>query len=51
MYILKDDVPPHFRRDVPEFLNNTFSARWVGFSGPVAWPPRSPDLNPLDFFF
>ncbi|GBN20883.1 hypothetical protein AVEN_5412-1 [Araneus ventricosus] len=26
-------------------------ARWVGRGGPVAWPPRSPDLNPLDFFF
>ncbi|GBM95153.1 hypothetical protein AVEN_17586-1 [Araneus ventricosus] len=26
-------------------------ARWIGRGGPVAWPPRSPDLNPLDFFF
>ncbi|GFY09958.1 transposable element Tcb1 transposase [Trichonephila clavipes] len=22
---------------------------WQG--GPIAWPPRSPDLTPLDFFF
>ncbi|EFN85682.1 hypothetical protein EAI_02991, partial [Harpegnathos saltator] len=19
--------------------------------GPIEWPPRSPDMNPLDFFF
>ncbi|GBM71890.1 hypothetical protein AVEN_238540-1 [Araneus ventricosus] len=25
--------------------------RWIGRGGPVAWPPRSPDRNLLDFFF
>ncbi|GFX77260.1 hypothetical protein TNCV_5063921 [Trichonephila clavipes] len=25
------------------------SGRWIGHGGPVAWPPSSPDLNPLDF--
>jgi len=24
---------------------------WIGRGGPVPWSPRSPDLNPLDFFF
>src|SRR5678816_2755517 len=24
--------------------------RWIGYHGPVLWPPRSPDLNPLDFY-
>ncbi|GBM88486.1 hypothetical protein AVEN_269361-1 [Araneus ventricosus] len=24
--------------------------RWIGRGGPVLWPPRSPDLTPLDFF-
>ncbi|GBL77128.1 hypothetical protein AVEN_12763-1 [Araneus ventricosus] len=33
------------------FLDTTFSDRWIGCGGPVAWPPRSPDLTPLDFFF
>jgi len=23
---------------------------WIGRGGPVAWPPRSPDLTPTDFF-
>ncbi|GBN28235.1 Ectonucleotide pyrophosphatase/phosphodiesterase family member 6 [Araneus ventricosus] len=26
-------------------------ALWIGRCGPVAWPPYSSDLNPLDFFF
>jgi len=27
------------------------SHRWTGRGGPVPWPPRLPNLNPLDFFF
>jgi hypothetical protein len=23
--------------------------RWIGRAAPIAWPPRSPDLTPLDF--
>jgi hypothetical protein len=23
---------------------------WVGHDGPIPWPPRSPDITPLDFF-
>ncbi|GBM90640.1 hypothetical protein AVEN_213559-1 [Araneus ventricosus] len=29
----------------------SYPARWIGHCGSVAWPPRSPDLNPRDFFF
>lgn len=25
--------------------------RWIGWGGSAAWPPRYPDLNPIDFFF
>ena len=31
-------------------LNATFPNRWIGRDGPISWPPRSPDLTPLDFF-
>ncbi|KAJ4428367.1 hypothetical protein ANN_24386 [Periplaneta americana] len=31
-------------------LDRTFPDRWIGRGGPIAWPPRSPDLNPLDFY-
>ncbi|KAJ4442277.1 hypothetical protein ANN_12144 [Periplaneta americana] len=24
--------------------------RWIGRSGPIAWPPRSPDFNAIDFY-
>ena len=27
-----------------------FPGRWTGRRGSVDWPPRSPDLTPLDFF-
>ena len=41
----------HFNvgRDVTTFLDETFPGRWVGRVGHTAWPPRSPDLTPLDF--
>lgn len=32
-------------------LNQTFNERWIGRFGPNPWPPRSPDLTPMDFFF
>jgi hypothetical protein len=34
---------------VTQYLNQTFPERWIGRGGPVHWPPRSPDLTPLDF--
>jgi hypothetical protein len=30
-------------------LNEHFEERWIG-RVPFRWPPRSPDLTPLDFF-
>jgi len=27
-----------------------FENRWIGRDGPTPWPPRSPDITPLDFF-
>ena len=32
-----------------QFLNRPFANKWIGRGGPIAWPARSPDLNPLDF--
>jgi hypothetical protein len=45
----QDGAPPHFHRDVTTFLDETLPGRCVGRGGPTAWPPRSPDLTPLDF--
>lgn len=46
----QDGAPPHWARVVREFLDMHFPGRWVGRDGPILWPPRSPDLTPLDFF-
>lgn len=46
-----DGAPPHRARGVSNWLNTHFGVQWMGMWGPVAWPPRSPDLTPLDFYF
>ena len=40
----------HFNCFVTDVLNERFPDAWIGRCGPIAWPPRSPDLSPLDFF-
>jgi hypothetical protein len=35
-------------RAVRDVLNDTCHDRWIGRGGPTAWPPRSPDFNPLN---
>jgi len=35
---------------VREYLIESFPNRWLVRGGPVAWPPRSPDLKPLDYY-
>jgi hypothetical protein len=37
-----------FSRAVRDVLSNSYHDRWTGRGGPTAWPPRSPDMNPLD---
>ncbi|KAJ4448427.1 hypothetical protein ANN_10443 [Periplaneta americana] len=50
IHFLHDGAPAHFNRTARRYLDRRFPARWTGRSGPIAWPPRSPDLNPLDFY-
>ena len=51
MWFMHDGAPAHITVDVRHFLDATYPQRWIGRGGPVIWPARSPDLNPLDFFF
>lgn len=44
-----DGAPPHFSRDVRGYIDNTF-VTWIGRGGTVPWPPRSPDLTPIDYY-
>ena len=46
----QDGAPPHWGSHVHRFLDVTFTNRWIGRCGPTPWPPRSPDITPLDFF-
>lgn len=50
MWLQLDGAPAHFAQPVRNWLNETFPGRWIGRGAAVSWPPRSPDLNPLDFF-
>lgn len=50
MYLQMDGCPAHYALDVRGFLNASYANRWIGRQGPVAWPARSPDMTPLDYF-
>lgn len=48
-YFQHDGAPAHNGLIVSNYLQERFN-NWIGNRGPIAWPPRSPDLTPLDFF-
>jgi len=50
MWFQQDGAPPHFANTTKQLLYEKFGDKWIGRGGPVEWPPRSPDLTPLDFF-
>lgn len=50
LWVMMDGAPAHWYRIVRQFIDNSFPDKWIGREGPVAWPPRSPDLTPPDFF-
>ena len=50
LWFQHNDAPPQFAGVVRDHLNRCFGQRLIGRGGPIAWPPRSPDLRPLDFF-
>ncbi|GBL72439.1 hypothetical protein AVEN_115360-1 [Araneus ventricosus] len=41
---------PHKVSGVQRYIRDTFQPQVIGYGACVEWPPRSPDLNPLDFF-
>ena len=46
-----DGAPPHWGLGVRRSLHTEFPGRWIGRGEPYAWPPRSPDITPMGFFF
>ena len=47
---MQDGAPAHTSRMSMEWLENRFPGRLLSNKSEFIWPPRSPDLNPLDFF-
>lgn len=45
-----DGAPVHFTRGVRALLDEEYGRNWIGRGHPQMWPPRSPELTPLDFF-
>jgi hypothetical protein len=46
----QDSALPHFSLQVYLALNARFPNRWIGRGESIAWPPRNPNLTPLQFF-
>jgi hypothetical protein len=48
---MQDGAPPHIGLCVQQFLRQHFTNdRVICYAFPTAWPSRSPDLNPCDFW-
>jgi hypothetical protein len=50
IHFQQDGPPPHYLEELREYPNTRFPGRGIGREAPIAWPPRSPDLTPLDSF-
>lgn len=48
IWFLQDVASPHFV--LPDSLIRCSIRGWIGRRGVIDWPPRSPDLTPLDIF-
>ena len=51
MWMQYDGASPHYALCSRQVMNEFFDEKWIGRGGPVAWPPRSPDLTSPDYFF
>ncbi|KAJ8880501.1 hypothetical protein PR048_016971 [Dryococelus australis] len=51
LYFQQDGRTPHCASVVSHYLDDVFLHHWIGQRGSIDWPPRSPDLKPMDFFF
>ena len=48
---MQDGAPPHIAIPVQQLLRQAFTdARVISRCFSTAWPPRSPDLTPCDFW-
>lgn len=50
LWYQQDGATVHSTMPVRQFLDRKFGGKWLGRYSEYPWPPRSPDLTPLDFF-
>ena len=50
LWWMQDGAPAHCLIRVCDRLQELFPRRVIGLGHDREWPPRSPDLTPLDFF-
>lgn len=46
----QDGATPHTSRETMALLREFFPRKLISRFGDIPWPPRSPDLTPVDFF-
>ena len=48
----QDGSSIHTSKSVTQYLKKVWKTRWIGLKHHTRkWPPKSPDLTPLDFWF
>ncbi|XP_073994372.1 phosphatidylinositol 3-kinase regulatory subunit alpha isoform X3 [Rhodnius prolixus] len=50
MWYQHDGCPAHSARHVKRYLDRQFDGHVISTRGTIQWPPRSPDLTPMDYF-
>lgn len=49
LYFMHDGAPAHFDQTVRRRLSERFRNQFIGRGAPIQYPPRSPDLTPMDY--
>jgi hypothetical protein len=50
MWLQQDGVPPYFHRDERCYLDTVYANKCTVRGSINLWPPRTPDITPLDYF-
>jgi hypothetical protein len=51
IHFQQEGAPPHYLGEVRKYLNTRFPGRQISRVTPIAWPPRSPELTPMNFSY
>lgn len=51
VWFQQDGAPSHTASSAINYLSQKFPGKLISKKGSITWPPRSPDLTNMDFFF